>query len=378
MQMNVTRPRVVRVSIPILMLLSMLQPAAASDQARFRSAVDLSAEFLVRSQKATGLFEYDVVLRTGRPSGQNNIVRQVGTGFSLAEYLGSAQSPQVQATVRKLLSSLRRLSSTYGRRDRWLVTANGQLRTARTGATALALLTEILYYRASGDGQFEASRSAWLKGLLALRKRKGGFRKTPYQWAESPYFNGEAWLALAHYADTFDDQDVVQALSALDTYFVATYGRKPDVGFHHWGVMAAAIRHRTTGEERFVRFIEQQTDAYLRVLRPAVKPGANTCYALEGLATASALLSAHAPDSAILPPLLKRIEADTAKNLALQYVGAPGADGAQAGVRIGKLNPERHKGLFLAGTKQGIARIDHTQHCLSAFLKLHKPQQVPR
>ena len=372
MQMNLTRVRVVRSLIAIFVLLTTTHPVAASDQARLRSAIDLSAEFLVRSQKATGLFEYDVVLRTGRPSGQNNIVRQVGTGFSLAEYLGSTQTPEAQATVRKLLSSLRRLSSAYRRRDRWLVTANGRLRTARTGATALALLTEILYYRATGDGQFEASRHAWLKGLLALRKRNSGFRKTPYQWQESPYFNGEAWLALAHYADTFEDEDVGKALSSLDTYLMATYGQKPDVGFYHWGVMAAAIRHRTTADERFVRFIAQQTEAYLRVLRPEVKPAANTCYALEGLAAASGLLSEHAPDSAILPSLMERIDADSAKNLALQYVGGTGDGVARPGAQTRKLHPVRHKGLFLAGTKQGIARIDHTQHCLSAFVRLHK------
>ena len=368
MQMGLTRLRVIGSLIAATILLSTLHPVRASDQARLRSAIDLSAAFLVRSQTKTGLFEYDVVLRTGRPSGQNNIVRQVGAGFALAEYLSGAQSPEAQEAVRKLLSSLRRLSSAHRRRDRWLVTANGNLRTARTGATALALLIEILYYRASGDGQFEASRQAWLEGLLALRTRRGGFRKTPYQWQESPYFNGEAWLALAHYADTFEDEEVGQALNALDSYLMTTYGRKPDVGFYHWGVMAAAIRHRTTGDDRFVRFVEQQTEAYLRVLRPEVKPAANTCYALEGLATASALLSSHATHSAVLPPLLERIEADSEKNLALQYIGEPGSGGAQ----LRRLNPVRHKGLFLAGTKQGIARIDHTQHCLSAFLKLHK------
>ena len=372
MQMNGTYLRIVCSLSAVVILLCAFHPARASDSSRLRSAIDLSAEYLVRSQTKTGLFEYDVVLRTGRRSGQNNIVRQVGTGFSLAEYLSSAQSPQAQAAVRKLLFSLRRLSSTYRRRDHWLVTANGRLRTARTGATALALLTEILYYRATGDGQFEASRHAWLKGLLALRKQKGGFRKTPYQWQESPYFNGEAWLALAHYADTFEDEEVGKALSSLDTYLLTTYGRKPDVGFYHWGVMAAAVRHRTTADQRFVQFIEQQTEAYLRVLRPEVKPAANTCYALEGLAAASALLSEHAPDSAILPSLLERIEADSVKNLALQYVGAPGDGGPQAGALTRRLKADRHKGLFLAGTKQGIARIDHTQHCLSAFVRLHK------
>ncbi len=342
----------------------------ATDPQRIRQAIDLAAEHLVKMQTEKGLFRYDMDFKKGRPTGQSSIVRQVGAGFSLAEYLSTTRSPSAEQAVRNLLDTLRKTALVFRKRSQWVVADNRTLKTARTGATALALLTEVLYYRATGDGRFEAARQGWLNGLLALRLGKRGFRRTPYSRRESPYFNGEAWLALAHYFDTFRDPKVGAVLDELDHYLVETYAKKPDVGFYHWGVMAAAVRYRTSRDFRLLTFIEDQTRHFLQKLRPEVKPGRNTCYALEGLLTASAVLGEHMEDSEILSPLSQRLEAEIAKNLTLQLLDVTTVKAPPAKRSRKPIDMKDYRGLFFQRADRTYTRIDHTQHCLSAFVKL--------
>lgn len=347
-------------------------PLRAIDADRIKTAIDLAADHLVKMQNKKGLFQYDVNLATGRATGQNNIVRQVGTVFSLAEYLGSTRSFQVSKPISHVLTALQKQSVVFRRRDRWIVASNRNLGKARAGATALALLTEILYFRATGDGRFEAAREGWLKGLLALRLPRRGFRSAPYSRRESPYFNGEIWLALAHYYDTFRDPKIGKLLDEVDRYMVKTYTRRPNVGFYHWGVMAAAIRYENTRDLALLKFIEKQTSTYLLKLRPKIASTKNTCYALEGLLTASAVLNEAWPSAPVLGALSDRLDVEIPKNLDFQLVDVSGMKAPKTRRRSRKpVDFTPYKGLFVARADRKYGRIDYTQHCLSAFVKLY-------
>ncbi len=361
--------------VPVLVMaiaVSVYGPASASTAAdgRMKQATDLSADFLIRTQNKTGLFDYDISFKTGRPTGKASIVRQAGTGFALAEYLAATQAPHVREPVRRVLDALQRRSLVFRKRSQWIVGTGRSISKSRTGATALALLIELHYYRTTGSGRYEAARRAWLNGLLALRLGKRGFRRTPYSRVESPYFNGEVWLALAKYHDTFRDPEIGDVLSGLDTYLVDKYTKKPDIGFYHWGVMAAAVRYKNTRDLRLLKFIEDQTRVYLEDLRPEVKPTHNTCYALEGLVTASDVLNASWADSAIVPALTQRIEAEAEKNLGFQLLDAATLTTPPAGRRGKPFDPNEYVGLYFSRSDKTYSRIDYTQHCLSAFLKL--------
>lgn len=357
---------------------SVYGPAGASTMSgeRIKQATDLSADFLIRTQNNTGLFDYDISFKTGRPTGKASIVRQAGTGFSLAEYLAATQAPHAREPVRKVLDALQKRSLIFRKNSQWIVGTGRSISKSRTGATALALLIELNYYRTTGSGRYEAARRAWLNGLLALRLGKRGFRRTPYSRVESPYFNGEAWLALATYQDTFRDPKIGEVLAELDDYLVSKYTKKPDIGFYHWGVMAAAVRYKNTRDLRLLKFIEDQTRAYLEDLRPKFKPTHNTCYALEGLVTASDVLNASWAGSAIVPALSQRIQAEAEKNLDFQLLDpAEVAEPPQR--RRGKpFDPNEYVGLYYARSDKAYSRIDYTQHCLSAFLKM-RPGERP-
>lgn len=357
----------------IIALVMETTASEAIDAQRIKTSIDLAANHLVKMQTDKGLFQYDVNMRTGRATGQNNLVRQVGTVFALAEYLGSTRSLHVKRPVRDVLTALQKRSVIFRKRSQWLVTTDRRLQNARAGATALALLTEILYFRATGDGRFETAREGWLNGLLALRLPRRGFRMKPYSKRESPYFNGEIWLALAQYYRTFRDPKIGKLLDGLDAYMVRTYGRRPNVGFYHWGVMAAAVRYETTRDLKLLKFIEQQTSQYLTKLRPKVASDKNTCYALEGLLTASDVLSQAWPNAPVMTDLSKRLNAEIPKNLDFQLMSV---DGLSVPKSRRPVDFSPYKGLFFARADRKYGRIDYTQHCLSAFVKLHEAQRT--
>lgn len=100
-----------------------------------------------------------------------------------------------------------------------MISLDGRYLTAATGATAVALLAELQYQQATGDDRFGLLRSAWLKGLLSLRIPGRGFRVSPTLIDDTPFYDGEAWFALAYYNERFPQDDgIARLLESLDAY----------------------------------------------------------------------------------------------------------------------------------------------------------------
>jgi hypothetical protein len=311
-----------------------------------------AVHFLVAMQQPGGLFRYGYDLETGAPLPGDNIVRQAGAAFGLADYYACSRDASVRRPLIAALEALVRLSIPVDGGG-WLVSADGSSERAFAGASALALLTELRFYRTSGDGRFATVRQAWAQGLLSLEIDGAGFRQTPAASQGSGYYNGEIWLALAYLEATKGDPGLSQRLSGIDRALMGIYGDRPAIGFYHWGAMAADVRFARSGEVRFARFAAEQTRAFLDRLRPEVNPNANACYALEGLIPALGLLDPGGADKDLHDRVRGRIEAELAKLPALQVAAA---------------RPE-FAGAFRGGLDRPDIRIDHTQHCLSALIR---------
>ena len=327
------------------------------------TAMTRAAEFMISVQQPDGLFAYEFDLSQGVWTGRDNVVRQAGAAYGLAEYFAHTRDRRAAAAVRRSLRALSDRSRAF--EDGYLLAPRGRADSGNAGATALALLAELHYYRASGDGRFEASRAAWTRGLAALHVPGRGFRKSAGASEESPYYNGEAWLALAYRQATEPDPALARRLEDIDGYMIATYGRTPHIGFFHWGAMAARVRHEDTGDPRFVDFAAGQSLAFVDDLRPAVRAGVNSCYAVEGLVAAREVIAADGARADLRARLATRIDAEMAKNLRLQVGPAQLATNVGFLRAIGELN-----GAFAAGQRRKTLRIDHTQHCLSALVKM--------
>ena len=383
-----------------------MAPAAAepTDHDRLRHAV----AYLLASQAPSGLFLYDFDFLVGRSVDADNIVRQAGTAYILAEYYLHARDPRVrlaiEATLKKLdelslpigksalqsaLEQTRLLSLPIGRYklraalerfgllyrpsgDGKVISLDGRYLTAATGATAVALLAELQYQQATNDNRFAVLRSAWLKGLLSLRIPGRGFRISPALIDDTPFYDGEAWFALAYYNELFPrDESVATHLESLDAYLMTRYANDVKTGFYQWGTMAAARRLKVTSNQKFVTFIRAQAHVYLDTPRHDQWRGNNTCSGIEGLVTAAAVLRAHGSvDKALRERIEARLneEMETIRHLQIP----PGASRMDFGEGIYLVSPRLRdfSGAFLEGRFRPFTRVDATAHCVSAMVKL--------
>jgi hypothetical protein len=388
-------------------------PAYAADESSpaRRAALQLMGAQLPSGQFA---FEHDFVLGGRRPGTElgvgrlEYITRQTAAAYGLSGYflydpeaavaralvavlrnLGELSLPIAKAPGQAAVESTGILALPVGRYKlhamlQWLSllyrpTGAGRLvsydrsyETAWGGATALSLLTELQFYHASRDPQFAPLRQAWLQGLLVLYDAGRGFRALPGSIDENALSNGEIWLALAYYTRLFPDDNVTSALVAqVDDYMTETYGGRPNADFYSWGTKATAQRLDSTSDAKFSRFIAQQTRAYLDGVGPPPGTNANSCAAVEGLATAlRVLMSAENPDRDLIVSLRQRIDSEMAKNRLLQI--QTGQTRIELGNNAYLSSPSiaDYAGAFLAGTHEPYVRIDYTEHCISALLEL--------
>jgi len=103
---------------------------------------------------------------------------------------------------------------------------------AKTGATALALLTELFYFESTRDSQFGGLRRSWLRALQAMHLKGLGFMKVPGSSEDSSYYNGEVWLSLSHFARLFGaDGKAREILEDVNASFIERYTEDPHIGF---------------------------------------------------------------------------------------------------------------------------------------------------
>jgi hypothetical protein len=166
-----------------------------------------------------------------------------------------------------------------------------------------------------------------------------------------------------------DDRDAAALLARAEPYLLRRYGAEPDRQFVHWGLMAAAVRYRTTGDRRFLDFSADLAGAFVAWMRPEVSVTGNGCAGAEGLAAAAGILApveAHASPAA---ELRARVSAELTNAFAMQV--APGETRLALGKGRFIEDPAiaAFAGAFRNGRFAPGTRIDSTQHCLSALIE---------
>jgi hypothetical protein len=386
-------------------------PASADDLAAQRAA----AHQLVGGQLDTGLLEFDMDFLAGTGAGSGKsirektafIARQAAAAYGIAKYYEQTRDERVAAPLVKLIQALGDLSLPVGKSgpqrivesagvlslpflrltlrnalsdlgllytpagDGALIAYGHGYATTWAGATAMALMAELHFFRAKGDNRFASLRARWQNGLGALRVPGKGFREYPASIDESAYANGEAWLAYAILADTFAAGPVPASdMHLMDEYMMATYAGPYNEYFFHWGAMAAARRFLTTKDARFADFLEKQMQTALDGAPPVDSPH-NSCALVEGLAAgAAALARAGRADSALA--VHARIGAEMEKNRALQL--PPARDRIALGGDIYLISPRlgAYAGAYLLGRYTPTIRVDVTHHCISAITEMQQ------
>lgn len=403
-------------------LLALLVASCAAGPARSRAddhsaAVQRAVAALVGSQKPAGFLRYGFDFLADREDEADSVsaaqlVRQAFAAAVLADHLLlNAQTPErasrVRLSVRSLLDALQARSRPIGASPlQALVTRSGVLSLpagryklhsaldrlgllyqpagpgrvlspdadyahALAGATALALLAEVRYWQATRDPAFADLRRAWLEGLLVLRIPGAGFRQHPASIDPTPYFDGEAWLALAEYRRAFpDDARAAKVLAELDVDLPRFYGRSFDFDFFHWGAMAASARYLDTGDPGLLAFLEGLMAGGLK--RMEHQDDDNNCAVVEGVADGLAALARGGAGGGELAGKARALIArEMAKAAGLQI--RPGQEGLEfPGARVSAPRMREFAGDFLLGRYLPKVQVDMTAHCLSAMIKLRR------
>ena len=189
----------------------------------------------------------------------------------MLENSGAYNYPRLWRLLRAPLDRLGLLYSAHGAGQ--LLSADDTRETAYPGATALALAAGLVYRQATGDHQFDDWFRQWVHGLLAMHLPGRGFREAPHQLGESDYVNGEAWLALAMYAEAHPkDTKIAGLLATLDEYMLERYYGSSSRQFYHWGSMASAKRAGMSRDESFDDFLASLTRRFIAKNAPPTIP----------------------------------------------------------------------------------------------------------
>jgi len=328
----------------------------------------LAAAYMGYIQRKTGYFSYEFDFVSGSWSRADELVRQAGASYGLSEYLLTHDDAIAKSVVEKAIKAYRNNSVSF--KQGKLLADQLDLSKAETGATALALIGALQYAKATGDHQFDADIQAWKEGLVTLYHPKGGFAGGPNDPEESPYFNGEGWLALSVYAEHYPrDERVKSILSALDAAMVKLYKAEPDIGFFHWGLMATARRYGQTKDIQLIEFGAQQVNHFLTEMRPNFDEEVNSCYSVEGMAAVLPVLQKVPKHAALAARLHTRIRQEMNKNIGMQITPDQKMLVLVGGRTLSAPELPRYAGAFINGLDRPQIRIDFTQHCLSALLK---------
>ena len=118
-------------------------------------------------------------------------------------------------------------------------------------------------YRPSGDGKVISPDGRYLTahtGAAAVAL----LAESPGLIDDTPFYDGEAWFALAYDNEVFPrDDSVARILESLDASLMTRYANDVKTGFYQWGTMAAARRLKATSNQKFVSFIRGQVQTFL-------------------------------------------------------------------------------------------------------------------
>ncbi len=375
--------------------------------------IRLAVDRWLLDQKPSGFMPYGFDFLEGKESEPDsmsapNLVRQAYAAAVFADYYNSTHDERARPALQRLLTAMGRSSLPIGKSKtqaliektrilsmpfgRYKITAaldtlgllydptgSGMLLSpsadysnAYTGATALALLTELRYSQASGHASFSALRDSWLDGLLAMRIPGDGFRKFPTSIDTVPYFDGEPWLALALYHAIFPHEPrVVEILPDVDAALMKKYSGDFEFDFFHWGVMAAALRYADTKDQKFLDFVKTLTQGFLDYNKAKLKND-NNCALVEGVADAlGAMHNAGEGGSELAQKAHEWAKAEMTKAMQLQI--QPGqTEVVFANAKVVAARMQGFSGHFRGGIYTFDTQVDLTAHCVSALLKLRR------
>lgn len=339
-----------------------------------------SAAWIVAAQEDSGHFGYEYLPYTDEYVNDDNMIRQGGTLYALSEVYKKQikKDPDVAVTIEQAISYFESISDANKKdRENFLcIKASHASTNCDLGSTALALLGILNYVAVETDTEttYEPLIGKYANYLMAAKFPDRGFSNryntnSGFSDEESPFYNGEAMLALVRYYQYQENEEVKQILQDSFSYLSAK--EEYETPLYLWIMAALKDMQKLWPNDEYVRYASNFTTFRLEQMQYKHSTTHNYCAPVEGLVSAYSILEKNETDD-YLVRLNDEIDFWLKKTTRLQ-IGEKDIyrlvrEGT--GLTIKKLpNPRLALGGFLTGEDELTQRIDFTQHCINTYLQ---------
>jgi len=341
---------------------------------RFDQAIIEGGDFLVRMQNPDGSYKYKYDAKLDSYSSSNNILRHTGVVYSLLllyEYSGQQKYlDSAKKGINFLLQNIEYIDD-----DTAYVYFNNK---AKLGGSALAVISLAKLEAIENTGKNNDFIHDLTNFILFMQEDTGKFQSfyiyndkyvSP---KDSKIYPGEAMLALVRAYHLFDEERYLKSLENAFTFYQEDFTKDLNLDFVIWTPVAFVELYEIMPEEKYANFVFQMEDyitefqhlesytiqehigGYVPGL-PTINAGSRT----ESVSDAY-LLAKKLSDQARVDKYKKSMLLGSNFLLQLQK--------SESNV-IKYEGPDEVSGTFFHNFYSSSARIDYTQHAISAMIK---------
>lgn len=338
------------------------------------------ADWIVSAQEENGHFGYEYLPYEDEYVNDDNMVRQGGTLYALSEVYKkqTLRDPEKAAAIEKAISYFASISgASTNDKGNFLCIKNSEASVrCDLGSTALVLLGILNYVAVEPDRDtdYKDIIEKYSNYLMAAKFPDRGFSNTyntnsGFSEEESPFYNGEAMLALVRYYQ-YEKNDEVKTI-LQDVFSYLRDKEEFETPLYLWIMAALKDMQYLWPNDEYVTYTKEFTNFRLQNLQYRRDVTHNYCAPVEGLASAYSVLVGHEPD-VYLSRLNNELGFWLNKTKRLQLNESDIYRVVKNGneLSIKELpNPDLALGGFLTGEDELTQRIDFTQHCVNTYLQ---------
>jgi hypothetical protein len=224
--------------------------------------MDMQANWFVQNQKPRGDFYYGRYLEDGSELEGNNVVRQAGSLYSLAQYYKMSHRPDLKETLLKgfdYFSS--HAKGEYGKEGQMIAIGDA----TRSNTSALFLLSLIEYTEAEqvSDAKMLSLMHDLAKYLVSTQQEDGKYIYI-YPSEESAYNDGETMYALIRMYALTKEPLYLESVKRAFPYMEKKY-KDADINtsFFSWGIQAFYYLYQAQPEEKYWEFIRDYSKKFM-------------------------------------------------------------------------------------------------------------------
>ena len=352
------------------------------DTEELQSTISAAVSWFILDQESNGHFLYEYIPFLDRYSDDDNIVRQAGALYGLGEMTirDVNNKYDVKETMESAISYFvenTREGEFNGQKFRCILKKETY---CSLGAVSLAVIgiIDLVEKNPELEGKYSDLIEDYIAYILAMKLDGAGFRGSFYfgkkqNKTESPFANGEAFLALVKYYERNPRDEVKVVIDESFDYFRYVYGEEWDRNFYLWGMAAIKILYQIDIDRRFeyFEFVRDYTDWRMEYYASRRNSTRNNCAYFEGVISAYSVLYPNISEERRayymeeIDYWLTRIsgyQVEEGDLMRLQFNN-------NKGKKVKLTNPERAIGGFLTALQEPVLRIDFTQHCLNSYVQ---------